>query len=271
MATNQPGDHPQGNAPLPESERTVVRPRPGARAASHDQQRYVPAAAVETTLTDPVLSSIELPSLRVGNNPILEHAYRLLAIIPAIRNLPQHPNPSALKEQLTQGVRDFENRIRRAGVPNEKAIAARYIVCTFLDETAASTPWGSVGVWARDTLLVRFHNETWGGEKVFGLLSRLAESPSANLDLLELIYVCIALGFEGRYRIVDNGRSQLETVRERLYQLIKKNRPEGDRRGASREATTAGGPSPAAGGGLRTAPRTRALPRRRYVSGSWRL
>ena len=79
----------------------------------------------------------------------------------------------------------------------ESIIAARYILCTFLDETAASTPWGSGGVWATDTLLVRFHNETWGGEKVFLLLSKLAEDPRRNRDLLQLIYACLALGFEG--------------------------------------------------------------------------
>ena len=37
-----------------------------------------------------------------------------------------------------------------------------------------------------------------------------------NRDLLELIYVALALGFEGRYRVLDNGRAQLDSVRERL-------------------------------------------------------
>lgn len=75
-------------------------------------------------------------------------------------------------------MRKFENDAALAGVPREAIVAARYILCTFLDETAASTPWGSGGVWARKTLLVRFHNEVWGGEKVFMLLSKLAESPT---------------------------------------------------------------------------------------------
>lgn len=226
------------NPPMPESERTVVRPRPGARAAAGDAGGGMPQMPMPASMgipddarvADPLAGFAEPLSLKVGNNPILEHAYKLLAIVRPIRNLPQHPNPAALKEQLTQGVREFEAGIRKSGVPNEKVVAARYILCTFLDETAASTPWGGVGVWASDTLLVRFHNETWGGEKVFVLLSRLAESPGPNLDLLELIYACIALGFEGRYRIIDQGRTQLETVRERLYQLIRQQRPEPHRR-----------------------------------------
>jgi len=52
-------------------------------------------------------------------------------------------------------------------------------------------------VWSRHSLLVTFHNEAWGGEKFFQLLSRLAQNPQEHLDLLELQNVCLALGFEG--------------------------------------------------------------------------
>jgi type VI secretion system protein ImpK len=57
-------------------------------------------------------------------------------------------------------------------------------------------------------------------------MARLAEKPDANRDLLELIYAALALGFEGRYRVVDNGRAQLEAVRAKLAQII------GQQRGA---------------------------------------
>jgi type VI secretion system protein ImpK len=69
-----------------------------------------------------------------------------------------------------------------------------------------------------------FHNETWGGEKVFQLMARLAEKPDANRDLLELIYAALTLGFVGRYRVIDNGHAQLEAVRDRLAQILKQQR-----------------------------------------------
>ena len=62
-----------------------------------------------------------------------------------------------------------------------------------------------------------FHNETWGGEKFFQLLAKLAQNPQQHGWLLELMYYCLALGFEGRFRIVDNGRTQLETLKQRRY------------------------------------------------------
>jgi type VI secretion system protein ImpK len=74
-----------------------------------------------------------------------------------------------------------------------------------------------------------FHNETWGGEKVFQLLTRLAQAPADNRDLLELIYACISLGFQGRYRVMQNGASELQTLRERLSQLLLRQRGQYDK------------------------------------------
>ena len=108
-------------------------------------------------------------------------------------------------------------------------MAARYVLCTMIDEAAADTPWGGSGLWAQHSLLAMFHNEVFGGEKVFQLMARLAQQPDANRDLLELIYAALVLGFEGRYRVIDNGRAQLAAVRDRLAQILKQaaRRPSG--------------------------------------------
>src|SRR5262249_51994162 len=58
------------------------------------------------------------------------------------------------------------------------------------------------------------------------LLAKLAQTPQQHAQLLELMYYCLALGFEGRFRIVDNGRAQLETLCQRLAQMIRQNRGE---------------------------------------------
>ena len=154
-------------------------------------------------------------------NPLVSAAMPLLAAAPRVRHTARHPNPGALKEALADGIRKFEAQARAQGVPNEQVIAGRYILCTFLDESAASTPWGGSGAWSANSLLVLFHNETWGGEKVFQLMGKLAENVQGNRPLLELLYVVLALGFEGRFRVVDNGQTQLDAVRERLAGLLR--------------------------------------------------
>jgi type VI secretion system protein ImpK len=129
-------------------------------------------------------------------------------------------DPAAVRASLAQGVRDFVTTAQSHGVAPERVMAARYILCTMLDEAAADTPWGGGGLWGRHSLLAEFHNEAAGGEKVFQLMARLADKPAANRDLLELIYAAIALGFEGRYRVVQGGKAQLEAVRAKLAQIL---------------------------------------------------
>jgi type VI secretion system protein ImpK len=192
-------------------DRTAFMPVPGGRVAPR-------AAAPESP------RPAEVPVVTSGLNPLLAAANPLLSVIPQLRSTAEHPNPTALRERLAQGVRQFESRLRATGVATEKVVAARYAICTLIDETATSTPWGASGAWAQHGLLALFHGETGGGERFFQLLARLAENPEANLHLLELMYVCLQLGFEGRYRVVDGGPRQLEAIRQRLLTIIRKQR-----------------------------------------------
>jgi len=162
----------------------------------------------------------DLPEVLSGANPLAVAANPLLNLIPQIRVTPHHPDPTQLQKYLVEQVQLFDRRAREAQVPPETIIAARYALCTALDETAAKTPWGGGGQWSRHSLLVTFHNETWGGEKFFQVLARLVQDPKKHIDLIELMAVCIALGFEGRFGVVDNGRTQLDTLRRRLVEII---------------------------------------------------
>src|SRR5215468_1256969 len=197
-------------------DRTVMMPTPGGR---------VPPRAASPEQSEPVAVGA-IPS---GLNPLVAAANPILNIIPQLRASMEHPDPNALPERLAHAIRDFEARARAAGAPTEKIIAARYALCTLIDENAANTPWGASGAWAQHGLLALFHGEVGGGEKFFQLLARLAENPQANLDVLELMYVCLQFGFEGRFRVVEGGSRQLEAIRQRLLSIIRKQRGEYER------------------------------------------
>lgn len=206
----------------PSGDRTIIMPSPRGRAAQTPPPAPQPAG-LATALPD------DGPAALAGLNPLLAIANPLLDIVPQLRATPVHNDPAGLRDFLAQGIREFESRGRALNLPQEVMIGARYCLCTLLDETAASTPWGGSGVWAGHSLLSMFHNETWGGEKFFLLLAKLAENPRANRDLLELMYACLALGFEGRYRVLDNGASQLDALRHRLADILRKERGEYER------------------------------------------
>jgi len=154
-----------------------------------------------------------------GLNPLVRAANAMLALVVPLRFVPTPPDMEVLRERLTQEMRVFEAAARASHADAETVAAARYALCTFLDETISSTPWGG-GVWNSRSLLVAFHNEAWGGEKFFLILQRLSQDPRANLDLLELMYLCLSLGMQGRYRVLDRGQEQLATLRERLLLMI---------------------------------------------------
>jgi type VI secretion system protein ImpK len=192
---------------------TIIVPTPGgARAA------FVAAGT----------SATPLPASAGGLNPLLRAANPLLELALPLRQLPTHPNVEELRTQLMQMIRTFEAQGRANGYDDEKLGASRYCLCTFLDEAISSTPWGA-GLWGSRSLLVTFHNEASGGERFFLILQRLAQNPAANVDVLELLYVMLGLGFDGRYRLIDGGRTQLDTIRERLEQMIRSQRGAAER------------------------------------------
>jgi len=229
--------------PLPDTDRTMLVPRPGAatghatappqqappppqspsmppRGNEATQDRQTTQNTQNTQNTRPA-APVNLPGK--GLNPLLRAANPLLDLVPPLRRMAAHPDVEGLRAALVQGVRTFEAAARAAQVDHELIAAARYALCTLLDETIASTPWGG-GAWSSRSLLVTFHNEAFGGEKFFLILQKLSQNPPGSLPALELMYVCLALGFEGRYRVLENGRSQLDTLRERLLQMIERER-----------------------------------------------
>jgi len=201
-------------ADLDDQQRTFIKPNPGGRAARPGE----PVTASDAQ------GAADTPAPGAGLNPLVALANPLLLAAPQIRATRHVDDPAALRNALAQGIRDFAARAAAQGIAPERVMAARYVLCTMLDEAAADTPWGGSGVWGRHSLLTMFHNEAEGGEKVFQLMARLAEKPDVNRDLLELIYCALTLGFEGRYRVVDNGRAMLEAVRDKLAQIVRQQR-----------------------------------------------
>jgi type VI secretion system protein ImpK len=182
-----------------------------------------PSPAGQSAPTRRVVSVAELPyNPGSGMNPLVWAASRLLDLMPQIRSMAQLPDLATLRNRLVSEMQAFERRAQSVGVSREDLVGARYCLCTVLDEAAAQTPWGTKGAWAQQSLLVSFHNETWGGEKYYQLLARLAQNPERHKDLIELLYYCNALGFEGRFKVETDGFTQFEILKRRIATTLHK-------------------------------------------------
>ena len=220
--------------PINRGDGTVVRPMPGGRAPSNQasqpapmQQPYQPQQAQPVSR-----ASANVPddfSTTCGLNPLVNAAATLLAVFSKTRESLSHPNVGSLHQQLDREIKAFDIKARNAGVKEDTVMIARYLLCTILDEAVLNTPWGAESAWNQRTLLGIFHKETAGGEKFFAILDRLRNSPAENIDALELIYICLSLGYEGKYRVIARGRDQLEQLRDDLFHIIRSYRGEYER------------------------------------------
>jgi type VI secretion system protein ImpK len=190
-------------------DRTLLIPRPGGRATATKARSG--AAAQGATLQH----------LVAGINPLLTAAGPLLALLSQLRATTHHADRPGLQRQLLGLIGEFEERARASGVSRPQVTAARYLLCTFIDEVIAATPWGAHAPPGTRGLLQEFHEDESGATKVFELLDKLSADAQAHAPLLELFYVCFALGFEGQYAQKPNGRVELDALAARLLERVR--------------------------------------------------
>ena len=154
-----------------------------------------------------------------GISLLAQLANPLIVLALPLRSLVTSPDIEALRVQIAGLVETFRSQARSHAIPDGTVIATGYCLCAFLDEAIAGTPWGA-GVWSSQSLLVRFYNESIGGERFFTIMDHGLKHPDEHLDLLELMYVMLSLGFEGRYKLTSDSAARLAEIRVRLLTAI---------------------------------------------------
>ena len=202
----------------------TARPRPGAG------RRGVPDSGIYQRPPMPRVAEVEpIPEsarafLGLGLNPLVQAASPLLLRMGQMRSAPASIDVPSLRRAALEEIRRFEERARASGVRNEIALAARYVLCAGLDEAVLSTPSGAQSEWSQHPLLVALHREAWGGEKFFEMLDRILVDPARHIDLIELQYLILALGFTGKYQMMDRGHEQLADLQHNLHRTIQAQR-----------------------------------------------
>jgi type VI secretion system protein ImpK len=210
---------------------TILRPRPrkrsgltragdppSERAQPPNDARRAPASATGyATAAAAANAGADIPA--GSTNPLLHAAVPLLVLAAELRGRSASADVEGVRQHAVQEIRNFEDQLRRAAVPPEDVLAARYALCTVIDEAVLNTPWGARSGWAGQSLLVTFHRESSGGEKFFQILDRVLREAQRYVALLEVLHACLALGFEGRYRLEERGPAKLAEIRQNLYRV----------------------------------------------------
>lgn len=163
-------------------------------------------------------------AFNISLNSLVAAASELFSEIVRLKHAATQEHMSDLNAGLVKKVNEFQVRAFHSGFENSEVMSACYVLCTVIDETVVTTSWGIESEWAQMSLLSRFHQETFGGERFFRILEQLSKNPLKYLPMLELMYLCLSLGFEGKYRVQPRGMLELEGIRDALYRQIRQAR-----------------------------------------------
>ncbi len=166
----------------------------------------------------------------VSVNSLVAAASPIFTLIITLKKLLTAPDPTQIQNDLAHEIKAFEHRAQSQNYRANIILAARYALCTLIDETIHSTEWSKTPEWQAISLLQMFQGETWGGERFFFILEKSCEDPHYHIDLLELVYICLSLGVEGKYRHMHQGHATLLRTKDNLYQSIRKQRGEFSKR-----------------------------------------
>lgn len=238
MSDNDPFAEPD------DTDKTVIRPNPGGRRTAAAKP------ATPAPISEPMAAPVdamgipqtpapaqarasdgaqETEMVFTGMNQLTAVAAPLFSLISRIRNRAQHMDPDKLRSSVVAEIRGFENRALQAGVPAQTVKVARYAMCATLDDVVLNTPWGGESSWGLQSMVGTFHRETVGGDRFYDLLARLEKEPGTNLDVLEFIYMCLSLGFEGRLRVEQGGPDKHLQIRQGLARVIRAQRGDVER------------------------------------------
>jgi type VI secretion system protein ImpK len=154
-----------------------------------------------------------------GLNPLVDCAGYLFSLLGKINSIKNYYPLDALYNELRQELTTFEGQAKTRGYHQEYIIVCRYLLCAAFDDVIGSTNWG--GQWESFSLLASFNQDTNHQEKFFTIMERAIKDPKHYIDLMEIMYLCLSLGYKGHYRGRDHDQHQLEQITNHLYHHIR--------------------------------------------------
>jgi len=224
------------------SNRTVFRPSPlqALRDAQAQPPRPAPDAIPPTPAGEVFPTSLEPgpapalarrlndddipqpPPAPRARNPLITAAAPTLALIASVRAARVQVSLPELHRQASAAMTRFDQAIAGLGYPEEQRQRARYAVAATLDDVAQNLPGHELdgAEWARRSMVVQVFQENIGGDRFWQLLDDMLARPAEHADLIELYHACLAAGFEGRYRVMPDGKTRLHGIMTGAYAVL---------------------------------------------------
>ncbi|MGZ5182139.1 MAG: type IVB secretion system protein IcmH/DotU [Ramlibacter sp.] len=121
---------------------------------------------------------------------------------------------TAFADHMTRFLGDVDRNAKALGVPADDVTAAKYAFCAAVDEIILRSDYAIREAWETRPLQLRLFGDQLAGEHFFQRLEDLRAKGSVHLQALEVLHVCLLLGFEGRFAL--DGKDKLAYLTARL-------------------------------------------------------
>jgi len=161
--------------------------------------------------TDTVIQKVR----RGDKKSLMEVCSDGFALILKLRDTSEYGDPELLRQRILDLLGRIEHDAKEAGIEYDDIHQAIFALIAFLDETIIASGWIHKENWLSKPLQLEFFNRFDAGEEFFNRLEKLRQRAHYHGDLLEIYYFCMALGFKGKYQVVD--REKLRAIIEGTY------------------------------------------------------
>lgn len=118
-------------------------------------------------------------------------------------------------------LKDMERRGDALGYKGVLLTEAKFALAAFVDETVLTANFPLREEWERYPLQLEYFGEHLAGVKYFERLDSLLKDLESNVEAVELYYLCLLLGYKGRYKIYleDQLAGVINNVAEHLRRV----------------------------------------------------
>lgn len=132
----------------------------------------------------------------------------LLSLAYSVRSQPELGNPEEVRARILSLLGRADEQGRELGHDTQQVDEAKFAVVAMLDETVLSSTWTGRDSWRGNPLQREIYKINVAGEEFFTRLDRLRSDAKENLPSIEVFHTCLALGFEGKYKLLGPDRLQ---------------------------------------------------------------
>jgi type VI secretion system protein ImpK len=111
-----------------------------------------------------------------------------------------------LRPKVASLLQDFEKRAERYRFNHKIIQVSKFALAAFVDETVLLNNFPNREQWEKYALQLEYFGEQLAGNKFFEKLEAMLGQIEVTKDAVEVYYVCMLLGFKGRYAVYEQDK-----------------------------------------------------------------